>query len=103
MYANGLTWQNKMDEAFEALENAYNHAKAFEIYMPELREKGEIQFTAPYVNLIKNRSEDYGTFTPMANLLRDLKDEEDVFFKKLKDDPRYKALLGKMEADIAKT
>jgi len=99
-YASFLAGRNKFDEAFEALENAYNHAKMFEIYILELREKGEIKLTAPYVNSITEYSKDYGTFTQLADLLRDLKDEEDVFFKKLHDDPRYIALIHKIEMDI---
>jgi len=101
-YASFLTGQNKFDEAFEALENAYNHANMFEKYIPELREKGGIKFTAPYVNSITEYSKDYGAFTQLIDLLRDLKDEEDVFFKKLKNDPRYIALIDKIGKDIRK-
>lgn len=100
-YALALVWQNKIDEAFEALENAYTHAIAFERYIPELREKGEIQYTAPYVNMVKEHSKDFGTFTQGSDLLRDLKDEEDIFFKKLKDDSRYIKLVKKIEVYIA--
>ncbi|MCL2517089.1 MAG: helix-turn-helix domain-containing protein [Oscillospiraceae bacterium] len=100
-YASFLAGHNKFDEAFRALENAYNHAKMFEIYIPELREKSEIKFTAPYVNTITEYSKDYGTFTQMADLLRDLKDEEDIFLKKLRDDPRYTALINKIEAYLS--
>ena len=98
-YADSLTWQGRYDEAFEALENAYNHAEKFEKYIPELREKGEIQFTAPYVNLIKDCSKDYGTFTQMADLLRNLNDEEEVFYQKLHDDTRYVELVSRIKTD----
>ena len=55
--SGGFYGQNKLDEAFEAVENAYIHTKAFDKYLEEIREKGEMRYTAPFVNLTKDISD----------------------------------------------
>ena len=93
--------QNKIDEAFEALENTYSHAKAFDIYLMELRKKGVFQYTSPFVNLTEDNVNDDIYFVEWLPLLLDaLKDENSENYK-LHDDPRYVALINRIEADIA--
>lgn len=100
-YAEALIGENKLDEAFEALENAYNHAKLFDVYLDEIREKGEFQYTSPFVNLIKETSDNIHAVKTVPEFLQlVLKDEYSSYYKELHDDPRYTALINKIEADI---
>ena len=99
-YAWRLTAQNKSDEAFEALENAYGHAKAFDIYIRELREKGVMQYTSPLVNLTEDDINNISRVELLPLLLDALKDENSEN-RKLENDPRYAALIKIIEADIA--
>jgi len=95
-YAWRLREQNKIDEAFEALENAYIHAKSFDIY-----KKGVMQYTSPFVNLTEDDIDDICWVERLPLLLYVLKDENSENYKKFHDDPRFTALINKIEADIA--
>ena len=100
-YAWRLREQGKIDEAFEALENTYSHAKAFDIYLMELRRKGVMQYSSPFVNLTEdNINDDIIRVEWLPLLLDALKDKNSENYK-LHNDPRYTALINKIEADIA--
>ena len=97
VYAYEYIKQNDFDEAFEALGNSYNHAKMFDIYL----EKNETcNYTAPFVNLTENKLGYACAEKQLPALLRWLKDENSLFIK-LRGDPRYAALVSRIEADIA--
>jgi hypothetical protein len=99
-YAWRLRTQNKLDEAFQALENTYSHAKAFDIYIREFHKKGEWQYTSPFVNLTEDDITDIHQIEWLPLLLDALKDENSENYK-LHNDPRYAALISKIEAEIA--
>ena len=96
-YAHKLILNDKLDEAFEALENAYSHAKVFD---EKVYRTGEIQYTAPLINLIKMDTDKAYVSKQLPNLLGALTDTNSVF-PNLHGDPRYAALISKIEADIA--
>ena len=88
--------RNKIDEVFEALEKTYNHAKMFD---NQVYKKGETKYTAPFVNLLKNNSDENYVTKMLPELLINLK-EGFCSDKKIKDDPRYTALINKIESEI---
>jgi transcriptional regulator with XRE-family HTH domain len=100
-YAWRLRTQGKIDEAFEALENTYSHAKMFDIYLRELRKKGVMQqYTSPFVNLTEDDINDIYGIEWLPLFLDALKDENTENYK-FHGDPRYTALIKKIETDIA--
>jgi len=101
-YAHEFSKQNDFDKTFEALENSRNHAKMFDIYLNEIREKGEVQYTAPYVDMIKQKSTDTYAVKQLPALLKYLEDENG-FFAQIQSDPRLPELIKKIESDIAET
>lgn len=99
-YAGVLLSQNKSDEAFEALENAYNHTKMSDIYVKKLRKEGRFKYTSPFVNMLEDISDDVIISSEhMALFLKTLKDKRE--WGKIHDDPRYTALINRIEVDIA--
>jgi len=101
MCAEALVRQNKFDEAFEALENTYYHVKQFDIYLDKIRKEGKFQYTSPFLNLSPDYANEIHAVKQLPEFLnRQLKDEYDIFYKNLRDDPRYIALINKIEAEI---
>ena len=100
-YAKLMLRGNKIDEAFEALENAYEHAKLFDAYLDEVRGKGEYKYTSPFMNLIKDYSKNVHATKNVPEFLNlCLKDEHDFIYKNLHNDPRYAEFVNRIEADL---
>lgn len=92
----------RTDEAFAALEKAYEHGKAFDACLDEIRRQGEIGYSSPFTCLIKEDSEKVYASKYLPQFLNCvLKDEQDDFYKKLHDDPRYTALVERIENEVA--
>jgi len=92
-YAFNLIKQNKIDESFEALENAYNHAKMFDT---QVYKKGIVKYTAPFVDMLENNSDENYVVKQVPILLENLKGGNNLFVK-LHDNPRFTALINKIE------
>lgn len=90
-----LIKQSRIDEAFDMLENAYNHTTMFDKYLSNTEHK----YTAPYVDLIVSKSGTAYTVKQMPEFLNLLKDENG-FFKQIQGDVRYTTLINKMEVNI---
>ena len=99
-YAWRLTAQDKIDEAFEALEKTYAHAKSFDIYLNKLRENGGFRYTSPFVNLTEDNINDIIRVKWLPLFLDALKDENSEN-KKLSADQRYADLVNRIETELA--
>lgn len=98
----GLLLDEGRDDAFAALEKAYEHGKAFDACLDEIRRQGEIGYSSPFTCLIKEDSEKVYASKYLPQFLNCvLKDEQDDFYKKLRDDPRYTALVERVEKEVA--
>ncbi len=92
----------RTDEAFAALEKAYEHGKALDACLDDIRRQGEIGYSSPFTCLIKEDSEKVYASKYLPQFLNCvLKDEQDDFYKKLHDDPRYTALVERVEKEVA--
>ena len=49
-YADVLLQQERFDEGFSALENAYDHAKKFDAYLDKLHKEGEVGYTSTFTD-----------------------------------------------------
>ncbi|MCL2285701.1 MAG: helix-turn-helix domain-containing protein [Firmicutes bacterium] len=93
-----LIFQERFDEAFEAMENEYAYAKAHDAYIAELREKGVMSYTSPFVNLIQDKSEDqYSAADQTLWILKWLRNEIEIGYERLHTDPRYAEFINKIE------
>lgn len=100
-YADALIGQERFDEAIFALKKAYEHAKAFDAYLDQLREKGEFCYTSTFTDALKDLSADvYATKAVPELLNKVLMDKRDTFYKKLHKDERFINLVKKIESDI---
>ena len=100
-YADALIGQERFDEAIYALEKAYEHAKGFDAYLDQLREKGEFCYTSTFTDALKDLSADvYATKAVPELLNKVLMDKRDTFYKKLHKDERFINLVKKIESDI---
>ena len=99
-YAWRLASQDKIDEAFEALEKTYKHAKLYDEYLDKLREDGGFKYSSPFVNLTEDNINDIIQVKWRPLFLAALKDENSEN-KKLSADPRYAELVNRIEADLA--
>ena len=90
IYAHELLKEDRIDESFAALENSYNHAKM----LGELKDK----YTAPFVDLVKINADKNLSEKRLSELLDLLKG--DIFFTKINGDPRFTALVNRIEADV---
>jgi len=98
-----LVPEERFDEAFNALECAYEHTKMFDMYIKDLRQKSIIQYTSPFANMMEENSQDVNATEMLPLLLSDLKNEDTIkSYKKFSDDPRYASLTDKIEADLRK-
>lgn len=93
--------QNHFGEAIAALGKAYGYAKAFDEYLDRLRRGGEVQYTSPFLDVTKDVSSDvYAGKTVPEFLEIVLKDENDVYYQNLHDDPRYAELIAQIEREL---
>ena len=100
-YSWTLLNQNRIDEMFEALENAYEHAKSYDAYFDELRANKELKYTSPYLDMITETSENRSSARNLPFLLQILENKDQTCYKKFHDDPRYVELVSRIKADIA--
>ena len=100
-YADVLLQQERFDEVFSALENAYDHAKKFDAYLDKLHKEGEVGYTSTFTDSLKDYSKDVYATKALPELLTiTLLDENDIFYKKLHDDQRFIDLVNRIERDI---
>jgi transcriptional regulator with XRE-family HTH domain len=100
-YADILMRQEQIDEVFSALENAYNHAKKFDIYLDKLHKEGEVKYTSTFTDSLKDYSKDVYATRALPELLNiTLLDQNDIFYKKLHDDQRFIDLVKRIESDM---
>lgn len=101
-YTETLIHQNRIDEAFAALDEAYEYAKQFDVYLDKLRRDGEVSYTSPFVDSTKDITTDVYAKKAVPELLNNvLKDKDDTFYKKLNGDLRYNELIKRIENDFA--
>ena len=100
-YAEVLLRQERIDEVFSALDNAYDHAMKFDVYLDKLRKEGEVSYTSTFTDSLKDYSKDVYATKALPDLLNIvLLDQNDVFYKKLRDDQRFIDLVKRIECDI---
>ena len=100
-YADVLLQQERFDEGFSALENAYDHAKKFDAYLDKLHKEGEVGYTSTFTDSLKDYSKDvYATKALPEFLNITLLDQNYIFYKKLHDDQRFIDLVKRIECDI---
>ena len=100
-YADVLLQQERFDEVFSALGNAYDHAKKFEAYLDKLHKEGEVGYTSTFTDSLKDYSKDVYATKALPELLNiTLLDQNDIFYKKLHDDQRFIDLVKRIESDI---
>lgn len=100
-YADVLLQQERFDEVFSALENAYDHAKKFDAYLDKLHKEGEVGYTSTFTDSLKDYSKDVYATKALPELLTiTLLDQNDIFYKKLHDDQRFLDLVKRIERDI---
>lgn len=100
-YADVLLQQERFDEGFSALENAYDHAKKFDAYLDKLHKEGEVGYTSTFTDSLKDYSKDVYATKALPELLNiTLLDQNDIFYKKLHDDQRFIDLVKRIERDI---
>lgn len=100
-YADVLLRQERIDEVFSALDNAYDHAMKFDVYIDKLRKEGEVSYTSTFTDSLKDYSKDVYATKALPDLLNIvLLDQHDVFYKKLRDDQRFIDLVKRIECDI---
>ena len=100
-YADVLLQQERFDEGFSALENAYDHAKKFDAYLDKLHKEGEVGYTSTFTDSLKDYSKDVYATKALPELLTiTLLDQNDIFYKKLHDDQRFLDLVKRIERDI---
>ena len=100
-YADVLLQQERFDEGFSALENAYDHAKKFDAYLDKLHKEGEVGYTSTFTDSLKDYSKDVYATKALPELLNiTLLDQNDIFYKKLHDDQRFIDLVKRIESDI---
>ena len=100
-YADVLLQQERFDEVFSALENAYDHAKKFDIYLDKLHKDGEVRYTSTFTDSLKDYSMYVYATKELPELLNiTLLDQNDIFYKKLHDDQRFIDLVKRIESDI---
>ena len=100
-YADVLLQQERFDEVFSALENAYDHAKKFDAYLDKLHKEGEVGYTSTFTDSLKDYSKDVYATKALPELLNiTLLDQNDIFYKKLHDDQRFIDLVKRIESDI---
>ena len=100
-YAEVLLRQERIDEVFSALDNAYDHAKKFDVYLDKLHKEGEVSYTSTFTDSLKDYSKDVYATKALPELLNIvLIDKNDIYYKKLRDDQRFTDLVKKIESDI---
>lgn len=100
-YADVLLQQEKLDEVFSALENAYDHAKKFDIFLDQLHKEGEVTYTSTFTDSLRDHSKDVYAVKALPELLNiTLLDQNDSFYKKLHTDQRFIELVKRIECDI---
>ena len=100
-YADILLRQERIDEVFSALDNAYDHAMKFGVYLDKLRKEGEVSYTSTFTDSLKDYSKDVYATKALPDLLNIvLLDQNDIFYKKLHDDQRFIDLVKRIECDI---
>ena len=100
-YADVLLQQERFDEGFSALKNAYDHAKKFDAYLDKLHKEGEVGYTSTFTDSLKDYSKDVYATKALPELLNiTLLDQNDIFYKKLHDDQRLIDLVKRIERDI---
>ena len=100
-YADILLRQERIDEVFSALDNAYDHAKKFDVYLDKLHKEGEVSYTSTFTDSLKDYSKDVYATKALPELLNiTLLDQNDIFYKELHDDQRFIDLVKRIESDI---
>ena len=100
-YADVLLQQERFDEVFSALGNAYDHAKKFDAYLDKLHKEGEVGYTSTFTDSLKDYSKDVYATKALPELLNiTLLDQNDIFYKRLHDDQRFIDLVNRIERDI---
>lgn len=93
--------QNRSDEALDALETAVDHTAAFDRYLAAIRAAGSYAYASPFLDATRDEEKDITATPALPELLEcTLLDENDTFWKKLHDDPRYLALIARVRAEV---
>ena len=99
--AENLLGQNKTEDVLTALENAYVHAKGFDIYLDKVRLDGEYAYTSPFTNALKDGAADiYATKTVPELLHQTLLNKNGAYYRKLSGNPRFEKLIEQMQREL---
>ncbi len=101
-YAELLLCDGAADEALAMLEKAFACAKAFDAVLDTLRSEGEIRYSSPYTDKLKEESKGVYAAKKLPDFLGVLKAEDRLFYQKLHGDLRYEDLIRRAEEALAK-
>ena len=94
---------SNLDEAFDSLERAFEHAEAFDRYLDKLRSSGEYCYTSPLTCKLKDKSESVHAVKQLPQFLDVvLMDKNDVYYNKLHDDPRFVSLVDRIKEELTR-
>ena len=92
---------NRTDDAFSGLNHAFARAKAFDEFLDKLRKEGEQSYSSPVVSKLKSKSEEVYATKQLPEFFENvLLDKNDVYFKKLHDDPRFVSLVDHIKEEL---
>ena len=100
-YVELLLGDGRTDEAIDMLEKAFESAKAFDVYLEKLRGTGEVSYTSPFTDKLKDESKKVYATKILPDFLGVLTAERRIIFQKLQGDPRYNDLVWRVERLIA--
>lgn len=92
---------DRKDDGFSELNHAFEHAKAFDEYLDKLRNEGEYLYSSPFVSKLNSKSEEVYSAKQLPEFLENmLLDKNDIYFKKLNDEPRFISLVERVKEAI---
>ena len=101
-YTKLLLRDDRKEEAFEMLEKAVEHVKAFDDYVDKLRKYGEVRYSSPFTDKLKDESNEIYAVKYLPEFLTSvLKDKNDIVYQKLNNYPSYNNLVKQIETEIA--
>ena len=89
------------EKAFEMLEKAVEHVKAYDDYIDKLRRYGEFRYTSPFTDKLKDESNKVYAVKQLPEFLKCvLKDKNDIIYQKFNSFPGYINLVKSIEREI---
>lgn len=102
-YAENLIFAKCIDDAFAALDCAFEYAEKFDVFLNKLRRDGEFKYTSVFLNRVSELSCDVYAKKQLPEFFECvLKNNDDTIYKNLNGDPRYTDLVSRVEKELRK-